>query len=203
MLTGRRTTGDRGILLDVILPEYQFGEVHETLVCARPSETLRAAKEAAPDEMPLVRLLFGVRSLPAIFSRRGGLPSEGRLPLWDQMLDFGFVFLGEDPSREIAAGAIGQMWKPGGGTSPSVHGAREFAAFGEPGYARVAMNFSVEAEGDLTRLRTETRVHCTDAGAQRNFGLYWRMIQPGSAVIRRSWLHAAKRRAESAAGGAA
>lgn len=191
------------MLLDEILPEHHFHEVHGTLVDAKPREALMGAKEATPGEMPLVRLLFGLRSLPAIFSGRGGLPSEGRLPLWDQMLAFGFVLLGEDPGREFVAGAIGQMWRPGGGHVPTIHGSRGFAAFEEPGYARAVMNFSVEAEGDLTRLRTETRVHCTDADAQRKFGRYWWAIQPGSALIRRSWLRAAKHRAERAARSAA
>ncbi|MGI8911016.1 MAG: hypothetical protein ACR2JR_10775 [Rubrobacteraceae bacterium] len=192
-----------GVLLDEIMPEYEFGEVHRTLVSAQPADALKAAKDATPGEMPMVRLLFGVRSLPAVFSRRGGLPSDRLLPLWDQMLDSGFVFLGEDPGREMVAGVIGQMWKLGGGLVPSVSGAREFAAFERPGYARAAMNFSVETEGSLTRLRTETRVHCTGLDSRRKFGRYWRVIRPGSAAIRRNWLHAAKRRAERAAGSAA
>jgi len=188
------------MLLDDVLPEYGFCEVHGTLVSVRPADAMKAAKEATPGEMPLVRLLFGLRSLPAVFSRRGGLPSERLLPLWDQMLDADFVFLGEDPGREIVAGVIGRMWKLGGGLVLSVQDAREFSAFERPGYARAAMNFSIETEGSLTRLRTETRVHCPDAAARRKFGRYWRIIRPGSAAIRRSWLHAARRRAERAAG---
>ena len=68
------------MLLDEILPERQFQEVHATPVDAKPREALMAAKETTPGEMPLVRLLFGLRSLPAIFSRRDNLPSEGRRP---------------------------------------------------------------------------------------------------------------------------
>ena len=144
----------------------------------------------------MVRLLFGVRSLPAVFWRRDSLTSDGRFSLRDQMLGFGFVFLGEVPGREIVAGVIGQMWKPGGGLVPSVQDAREFAAFEGSGCARAVMNFSIETEGTLTKLYTQTRVHCTDAGARRKFGGYWRQIRPGSAAIRDSWLRAAKRCAE-------
>jgi hypothetical protein len=44
---------------------------------------------------------------------------------------------------------------------------------------------------------TETRILGTDAAGRRNFGLYWRVIHPGSAFIRRMWLAAIKKRAES------
>ncbi len=44
----------------------------------------------------------------------------------------------------------------------------------------------------------ETRVYATDASARRRFARYWRVIYPGSALIRRRWLRAMKRRAEAA-----
>jgi hypothetical protein len=44
----------------------------------------------------------------------------------------------------------------------------------------------------------ETRIHATDPASPRRFARYWRMIRPGSGLIRRSWLHAAKGRAELA-----
>ncbi len=36
----------------------------------------------------------------------------------------------------------------------------------------------------------------TDAQARRRFACYWRVIYPGSALIRRMWLRAVKKRAE-------
>jgi hypothetical protein len=45
--------------------------------------------------------------------------------------------------------------------------------------------------------RSETRVHTTDAAAERRFAAYWRLIYPGSAFIRRMWLEAIRQRAES------
>jgi hypothetical protein len=43
---------------------------------------------------------------------------------------------------------------------------------------------------------TETRVFATTDSARRNFAVYWRIIRPGSGIIRGSWLEAIKRRAE-------
>jgi hypothetical protein len=43
---------------------------------------------------------------------------------------------------------------------------------------------------------TETRVFATDAVALRRFTPYWRIIFPGSAILRVTWLRAVKHRAE-------
>jgi hypothetical protein len=45
-------------------------------------------------------------------------------------------------------------------------------------------------------ITTETRVAATDDGARRSFKRYWRLIAPGSALIRVVWLRAIRRRAE-------
>jgi hypothetical protein len=39
-------------------------------------------------------------------------------------------------------------------------------------------------------------VFATDPASLRSFTAYWRTILPGSAIIRRQWLAAIKRRAE-------
>jgi hypothetical protein len=48
-----------------------------------------------------------------------------------------------------------------------------------------------------TRLATETRVHASSPAARRRFHLYWLVVGPFSALIRRRWLSAARRAAES------
>ncbi|MBD0327972.1 MAG: hypothetical protein ICV68_16205, partial [Pyrinomonadaceae bacterium] len=112
------------------------------------------------------------------------------------MLGFGFVPLGDKPNRELVAGMIGQMFKLRGET-PTIRDACEFVAFEEPGYAKAAMNFSVRPAEGATCLRTETRVLITDDASRSGFGRYWQVILPGSAMIRRGWLRAGRRWAES------
>jgi hypothetical protein len=51
---------------------------------------------------------------------------------------------------------------------------------------------------DGETLSTETRVWAADPPARRRFRLYWLAIRPFSGLIRRLWLRAIKRRAESA-----
>ena len=43
---------------------------------------------------------------------------------------------------------------------------------------------------------TETRVQLTDEAARRAFRRYWFVVRLFSGLVRRSWLAAAKRRAE-------
>ncbi|MCI0412232.1 hypothetical protein L0222_05445 [bacterium] len=44
---------------------------------------------------------------------------------------------------------------------------------------------------------TETRVFANSSESLRRFAIYWRIIYPGSDLIRRMWLRAIERRAES------
>jgi hypothetical protein len=183
-------------VLDEFLPDHRFSEVHSTVVSATPAEALAAAKAARLGEMPLVSTLFALRSLPALIRRGRGLPSDRSRSLYEQMLGFGFVLLVED-DRGLVLGYVGQPWRPAGGTRPRVRTPEEWRAFSEPGYVKAAMSFTASAEGTGARLATETRVQATDPATERKFGRYWRLIRGGSGLIRRSWLRAARRRAES------
>jgi hypothetical protein len=58
------------------------------------------------------------------------------------------------------------------------------------------MNFLVATDGpDRSLVSTETRVFANSASARRRFARYWRVIYPGSALIRRMWLRAVEKRA--------
>jgi len=59
--------------------------------------------------------------------------------------------------------------------------------------------WAVPIGGGATRLATETRVHAADSAARRRFQLYWLVVGPFSALIRRRWLASARRAAESSA----
>ena len=61
---------------------------------------------------------------------------------------------------------------------------------------RIAFALWAERGPDATRLSTETRVLALSRAARIRFRLYWLAVGPFSALIRRRWLAAAKRRAE-------
>ena len=168
------------------MPDFQFVERHLTWVEAAPEVALAAAREVSLADMPLARLLMRIR----------GMRTLALGPLWEQLLAGGFVALGETPGHEVLAGTIGQMWKLSGGHAPKVANLAEFSAFNQPGYAKAAMNLAVHYVNGRCELVTETRVLATDAAARRAFSRYWLVIRPGSGIIRRVWLRAAKKRAE-------
>jgi hypothetical protein len=183
--------------LDELLPKFDVETVHSRRVEASPAAALAAVRAATPGEMPLLRLLYALRSAPALLSRRRGLPRKKDRPQWAQMLESGFVSLidGED---EIVLGYAGQPWKLSGGSPPRVSSAAAWERFATPGYVKAVMSFRAEAADGGALLTTETRVLATDESSRRRFGCYWRVIRVGSSAIRRSWLRAAARRAEAA-----
>ena len=106
------------MLLEAIVPEYDFGEVHAARLAVPPEGALRAVKLVGLGEMPLARVLFAVRSVPAYVAGRRGLPVASKGPLYRRMLDLGFVPIGEESGRELVVGGIGQMFRASGGRTP-------------------------------------------------------------------------------------
>jgi hypothetical protein len=162
--------------LERLLPRYHFVERHATEVAAPPERVLAAVREVTPPEAPLLRALFRLR----------GLPGRRDEPILAQLLA-GFELLVDEP-QELVFGAIGRPWN----LTERLRRDRGFIDFDEPGYAKMALGFWVD--GRL--LRTETRIFLTDARARRSFARYWLIVRPLSGLTRRSWLRAAKRRAE-------
>src|SRR5207245_845842 len=60
-----------------------------------------------------------------------------------------------------------------------------------PGFVLATMNFVVTPDGNSgSVVSTETRVFANSPSTRRQFAVYWRLIYPGSAIIRRMWLRA-------------
>ena len=173
-------------LLENVMPAYDVHEVHSVWVPSEPDAAYQAVLTVSASEVRLLGPLMRLRTLG-----RSRLVSDSRAPLVDEMRKAGFVDLGARSGREIVLGAIGRFWSPLGNRPIAVS---DFNGFDEPGYAKAAMNFTVEAEGDGSRVTTETRIVGTDAAAARKFRVYWLLIRLGSGAIRRSWLKAIRRR---------
>jgi hypothetical protein len=181
-------------MLDDFLPSYDLNEVHSISTSAAPAAVMEAIRDLTPGEVPVLVALMAIRSVPALLQRRR-LPVRG--PLLDGFRRSGFAQLHEAPD-ELVLGGVGRFWQPSGGLRRIE--AAEFAGFAEPGWAKAAFNFQIERVGGRTVLRTETRIATTDEHARRSFGRYWRLIHPGSALIRLAWLRAIRRRAERQSG---
>ena len=194
-----RTTAARETLIDQWLPEWQFGEYHERRVRASPGQLFAAIRRVRSSDIFLFRTLTYLRN-----PRREGQgehllnPPEDK-PILDVALAGGFRLLGEEADRELLLGAV--VIAPPEIARTALRGKVAsldpalFRTLGRPGFARVVLNFRVVPEADgWTRLTTETRVHAVDRPTQRQFAQYWRVIYPGSWIIRWSWLRAIEAR---------
>ena len=187
-------------VLDEVLPDYSDNEVHETVIAASPEATWRAARAVTPSELPLSRVLTTIRFLPARLMRRDGPADRPHTPLLDQFLARGFGAVVDEPPRWFVAAGIGQPWDLRGGRVETRDTPAELAAFDEPGFLLMAISLEIAPTADGgSRLRTETRVKATDAGAARAFAPYWLIVKPFSGLIRRDMLRGIRRRAEAGA----
>ena len=183
--------------LDEFLREYDVNEVHSTEIAAKPDAVMAAVRSLTSREVRLATVLMSIRGLPAAILRPRGRWARGDrildAPLIDHFVRGGFVVLAERPD-ELVLGAVGRFWKLEGGVRRVSRD--EFLTFEEPGFAKAVVNLHARAFDGGTVLRTETRVKLTDAEARRTFRRYWRVVMPGSALIRRAWLRAIRKRAE-------
>jgi hypothetical protein len=179
--------------LDRFMPVWQFHEVHTLHIDAPPDVVFASVRAVRADEIRLFNLLTwirrGGRSLP-----EGILNAGDREPLLDIATRSGFVWLANDAPRELVVGTA--VIAPRG--ADKCIPPEAFRQQLPPGYAIAAMNFAVRPEGTGSRVTTETRIYANSSRAKRRFATYWRIIYPGSAIIRRMWLRAIEKRALAA-----
>ena len=181
--------------IDDFVPEYQFREFHQTEVAASPAAIHQAIWGVPAGEIRLFRLFTWIRSprLPCCTTRETILSPSAEQPILKVATSSGFRLLADD-LRDVVIGTI----------VVAPRGLRRDALKGDlrkiPGLALAVMSFHVAplaaSQGDRCLLTTETRIFATDARTLRRFRAYWRLIAPGSAILRVTWLDAIRARAE-------
>lgn len=182
--------------LDEFAPAWQFREFHSIRIAAPPERVFEAIKRVRADEILWFNTLTWIRRagrpLPQSILNAGSEKS-----LIDVALQSGFLRLADDFPRELVVGTV--VLAPRGARgrlTPEV-----FQQQLPPGFALATMNFVVVPDGtNGSIVSTETRVAANSPAARRRFAAYWRLIYPGSALIRRMWLRAIQRRALSLEG---
>lgn len=170
--------------LDEIAPDFDKKEIHEIEIRASASEVYDAVWRLDLGRSKIVRLLMRLRGMPPESMTLKGL------------VGLGFNVLVDDTPRELVMGLAGKFWmsKP---EMPDLS-VSSFANFDKPGCAKAAWNFYLEQmDESRVRLRTETRIACTDEKSRRLFSCYWFIIRPFSGWIRRKMLRIIKDDAES------
>ena len=183
--------------LDEWMPTWQFDERHTIHVDAPPERVFAAIREVRVNEILFFQTLTAIRRCG-----RGGPESIMNAPEEKPLLDVAtattFIYLGDDPPRELVVGTV--VGAPRGIHAPAKLTPEVFRKTLPPGVALATMNFLVMPD-DLggSTISSLTRVYANNPSILRRFAIYWRIIYPGSDIIRRTWLRAIKRRAETQA----
>jgi len=179
-------------LLDDAMPEYQFFEKHSARVHARPEQVMQAVRQSTFGDLSSLVTLMTIRGvvLRAPFHKSGDFLDKRVL---DAFSSSGYL-TGNGNREVVMCGGGNVRAKRGLG----VRTLQEFSDYREQGAVKMAFNFSAEDAGNgWSTVSTETRVLATDDLTRRGMGRYWRLIVPGSGLLRRQWLDGIKRRAES------
>ena len=182
--------------LDDWMPRWQVAERHTLEVNALPEKVFSAIRAVRADEIFLFRALIAIRRCGGDAGPESILNAPEEKPLLDVATQTTFVLLGEEPPRELVVGTIIAAppdVRVSGRLAPDL-----FRTNLQPGWVLATMNFAVapNTSGGST-VSTETRIYANSPSALRRFGVYWRLIHPGSDIIRRMWLRAIRLRAEA------
>lgn len=185
------------MLIESVMPRADAIIAVHTMVAADPAATFQAARDLdfLTVRTPVLATAMWLRALPArLTGRAAAAPPTLRLEHMSALP--GWLLIGETDSREIAFGAVGRFWRPiieWRQVSPD-----EFAAFDEPGWGKIAANFSVSGYGERhTLLSYQCRTVTTDPVSRQRFRRYWWLIRPFVAHIMRATAATIKANAES------
>jgi hypothetical protein len=176
--------------LDEIMPEYQFSERHSARIHARPEQVLLAIRQSTFRDMASLATLLRLRGLIVRMPDTGDSLQDRRV--LEAFSASGYLSGGSEHEIVMGGGADVRAKRPLG-----VRTLQEFADHREQGTVKMAFNFTVDDAGDgWSSVSTETRVMALDDATRRGMGRYWRLIVPGSGLLRRQWLEGIKKRAE-------
>lgn len=186
------TQAQTGQSIDLFAPEYTFNEYHERIINASPETVKEAFCKTGVGDIPVVHLLLKIRGIadekiPSdIASKTTADNGILRTPDFDW-----FVVDSVECITYMLINASGKTPPP---VLPTLEA---FSVFNEPGFIKTTVNFRFAplANGQ-TRVSTETRNYAQSSSDNRIFGRYWRIIYPGSALIRRVWLDTLAKKAE-------
>ena len=187
------------MMLDWLLPEFDATVIEHRVIDADPASVYTALTAVdmveIPQAYPAVRGLFAARGaaerlINALLGRpTPRLEADGPMRLADLPDHGDWVKLSDDPPWELTFGVIGRFW--GGETVWEPIDAADFAAFEQPGLAKVACSMSLRPYGSTrTLVSYEARTQALDADARAHFLRYWRVVRPGVAIVMRAFLAA-------------
>ena len=185
--------------IDTLLPDFAFNEFHEVRVNASPERVKQLLQVTGVKDIAAARWLMKIRGIAdedVDLSDRASHNIVGSDTI--SAPDFNFFVVA--PDEWITVMILKSVIITNNSNQPAppeISRLEEFTSFDTPGYVKVAVNFRFISTGNNeTVLTTETRNKGITAHDNRVFGYYWKIIYPGSAIIRRVWLDTIKKKAQ-------
>jgi hypothetical protein len=201
---GRMPLMGEPLLIDQFMPTYDLAVVYSRVLRAPPEQCFQTITDFDLFQLPAFRVLIGARGLPIRLAdalrRRADEATESsaapRFRLRD-LPSMGWMLLGERPSVELVFGQVDKIWRPRGGSPSEPVTRAQFAAFDQPGFAKLVESTRVDPYGRWSSIvTTETRALATDQDSQRRFRRYWLLVGPFSHLLRRTALRVWARQLE-------
>ena len=182
------TPDSNSYIVESTMPTYDALIRQHLVVAADPATTFAAASalDLLTVHSPILDSSMWLRGLPARLSGKA-TRAMPELVIGENMELPGWTYLGERQDREIAFGAVGRFWQP---TIEWLDvPLADFRRFDEPGWGKIAANFSVLPYGaSATLLTYECRTVTTDPASRRRFLLYWHLVRPFVGHVLRATL---------------
>lgn len=156
------------MLLNKYIPEFQFNEVHKTVVNATAYDAYVTTMDLDLSKSKAIEILFRLRCLPFNGHRFTKINSDMRFTLIEEIqyseFLYGFWF------------STNTEW---------VTDLNEFIQNNQKYNAKVGWSFYFnQRTDDTTEIITETRVLCLNKTTKFLFSIYWFFIKPFSGFIR-------------------
>lgn len=178
--------------IDTLLPDYYFNEYHEVVINTPVEKIKQVLRTTSVSDIPVIHFLMKIRGIAGDKNMSDKVTNNQQNPDSFSTPDFNFIVA--NPSEFFTMMIIRASAKT---PPPEITTAEQFRTFNESGYVKVAINFRfISLSNGQTLLSTETRNLPITKKDCRIFGSYWRIIYPGSAIIRRAWLNTLARKAE-------
>jgi len=185
------------MLIDELMPEYDAIRTEHLTVNLPIDRAWDAVLDAdfveTATSSKLVRGLFAIRTAGEkavqLVTRKQPPPEPevASMRLRDMGTEGDWILLGKNEPNEIAFGVIGRFWS--GETVWEQTTPDGFRSFNEPGFARIACNFSLREYGSgSTLISYECRTAPTSEDARKAFMRYWRPMSPFIGMVLRAQL---------------
>jgi len=184
--------------IDDLLPDFAFNEFHQVLINASPEKVKQVLQVTGVKDIPAACMLMKIRGIAdedVDLSDRASNNLVGS----DTVSTPDFNFFVVAPDEWITVMILKSVIITNNANQPAppeISSLEQFTSFNQPGYVKVAVNFRfITIDNNKTILTTETRNNGVTPKDNRTFGFYWRIIYPGSAIIRRVWLDTIRKKA--------